>query len=55
VEEMKEARLKEVGFKRPFWGGATAPIFTKTHGKAHAVGKPVPPEHEIGEKVNLSL
>jgi len=55
VEERKEARLKEVGFKRPFWGGATAPIFIQTYPKAFGVGKPVPENHEIGEKVDVSL
>lgn len=55
VEELKEARLKEVGFKRPFWGGHTAPVFITTYTKAWEVGRPVPTEHEIGEKVDLSL
>ena len=55
VEEVKEARLKEAGFKRPYWGGHTAPIFIKDYPKAFNVGEPVAPEHEIGEKVNLSL
>lgn len=55
VEEVKEARLKEVGYKRPFWGGHTAPIFINSYPKAFNVGEPVPPEYEIGEKVNLAL
>ena len=55
VEERKESRLKEAGFKRPFWGGHTAPIFIESHPKPWGVGKPVAPEHEIGEKVNLGL
>ena len=55
VEKIKEKRLDEAGFKRPWFGGHEAPIFLKKTGKGQYMGAPLDPKFEIGEKVNVSL
>ena len=55
VEEIKEAKLKAVGYKRPLLFPNKAEIMPQKHPRAYNVGKPVVEGYDHPGKVNLSL